>query len=462
MTGKGILQPRSIALNTLVQIAGKGIFGLCGLFLVGYLARALGAQGFGACTSLFAWMSTLIIVADMGLYLTGVRRLSPVSSQKEKTASLLGSLLTARLFLAGLVMAGAWLVLWVIPYDLNIKLLIAVSLPSLLLLSAARAVKSWFQARLIMHCAVIAEIAGCLCMVAITVGTVQSGGMSVLGGPEIPPEIGVALGLLAGSGAFLAIHVLLAHFGGVLGIRTEPRAVRGWIVEAFPLGLSAILAALYLRFDMLMLSWMKPAADVGVYGLAFTIVEVTAVAPALFLGSMLSVFSKALAAFSFSAAGPKPAEQRSDLTRRPLHFYYQRSFWFLALFAVPGLVFCLFLAQPIMVTIAGHGFFQGPGLSGETLVHSPFLAFQILAWVAFLMVWGQLNGHLLVAAGQQKIILRIYFFLVPVNICLNFALIPKYSYLGAAWATLICEIAALSISSVIVWRMFHLFPRFRT
>ncbi len=391
-----------------------------------------------------------------------MRRLSPVSSQKEKTAFLLGTLLTARLILAGLVMAGAGLVLWVIPYDLSMKLLIAASLPSLFLLSAARAVKSWFQARLIMHCAVIAEIAGCLCMVASTVGTIQSGGLSFLGYPDIPSEIGVALGLLAGSGVFLAIHILLGHFVGVLEIKAKHRAVRGWIVEAFPLGLSAILAALYLRFDMLMLSWMKPAADVGVYGVAFTIVEVTAVAPALFLGSMLSVFSKALATFRPSADKPKPVTQEIPLTRTPLHFYYQRSFWFLALFAVPGLLVAIILAQPIMVTIAGKGFFHGPILAMKTFGPDPFRAFQILAGVAFLMVWGQLNGHLLVAAGQQKIILRIYFVLVPVNICLNFALIPHYSYLGAAWATLICETVALSISSVIVWRMFHLFPRFRT
>lgn len=415
-------QNKSVLFNTLVQIMGKGIFGLCGLFLVAYLTRRLGSDGFGGCVTLFAWVSTIVVVADMGLYLTGVRNFSHDCKKSQKTMS---NLLSARVMTAFIAVFIACVLILVVPYNAGLKKLILLALPSVLFISFARACKSWFQARLSMHFPVIAEIAGCLTMVVITIAGVQSA--------ESMEEslLFIVWGLNSGTFLYAAIAGSFALGFGYPGFRFQAEEVVRLIREAAPLGLSAILAILYFRFDMLMLSWLKPVSHVGVYGTAYTVVEVSAVLPAIFLGSMIPLF-----VFSMS-------RKHGDIKH-----HFQNAFSALALFAVPMLAGGLVLADPIMGMLRG----ESAVFDGSTRV------FQILLLVSVLMFWGQLNGHILVSGGKQKVILNVYFLLVPLNILLNLLLIPGFSYTGAACATLISEIFAIVLTSKIVHKEYALFP----
>jgi len=79
-----------------------------------------------------------------------------------------------------------------------------------------------------------------------------------------------------------------------------------------------------------------------------------------------------------------------------------------------------------------------------------------------LMFWGQINGYLMIADRQQKRLLWIYFVLVPANIVLNLLLIPEYSYLGAATATLATEVMAIGYTTRFVAKKLGQRPNLRT
>lgn len=413
---------KSILFNTLVQVAGKGIFGLSGLFLVAYLTRHLGPAGFGVCVTLFAWVSTVIVLADLGLYLTGVRKFS-LSSEKFKTTC--KNLLPARLVTCITALFIAGLLLLFIPYSTEQTKLILLSLPSVLFISWARAYKSWFQARLVMHFPALAEVSGCLMMVAVTVAGIQNA-------KTMEESLYyIVLGLNSGAFLYLMLAFFFAWRTGYPGFRFQINEIVRIIKEAAPLGLSALLAILYFRFDMLMLSWMKPVSHVGVYGSAYTIVEISAVLPAIFLGSMIPLFVSSL------------NEKMGDI-----RYHYQNAFSILFVVAVPMTVGGLVLADPIMTMIRG----ESTVFAGSTSV------FQILLLVSVLMFWGQLNGHILVSGGKQGVILKIYLILVPLNIALNLLLIPPFSYTGAAVATLTSELFAIVFTSKIIHREYGLFP----
>ncbi len=429
MNTKQLFSGRIVAWNTFIQFLGKIAFGLTALFLVGYLTRELGAEGFGVCTTLFAWISTLIVIADMGLYMTGVRRMTIADG----VIDTLGNLLSARLFISLVVVILAIVTLILSPYDIRMKKMIIFTLPVVILVSGSRSYKSWFQADLIMHFTVICEITGCLVMGILTYFTVEYSDFIA------NPVNGVIFALSFACSVYFAIAVFFSISARTFKISKDIKQIKKLIIEALPLGLSAILAILYFRFDMLMLSWMKPEEHVGVYGAAYIVVEMSVVIPTLFLGSMLPFFTKSIV-----------KDEKS------LNTYYQKSFNFLTLFAIPGFAGGMLLAGPIMNLITGVEFGQISEINSHT--NSTFRVFQILVGVSTLMFWGQLNGHLLVAGKKQKIILKIYYFLLPLNVCLNLLLIPKYSYIGAAIATLISEVVAIIITTAIVQKEFDQFP----
>jgi O-antigen/teichoic acid export membrane protein len=68
------------------------------------------------------------------------------------------------------------------------------------------------------------------------------------------------------------------------------------------------------------------------------------------------------------------------------------------------------------------------------------LALQILMIAMPWIFINAINMYLLYAANRQKEATIVVLISTAINIGLNFILIPKYSYLGAAWTTVIAEI----------------------
>jgi O-antigen/teichoic acid export membrane protein len=86
------------------------------------------------------------------------------------------------------------------------------------------------------------------------------------------------------------------------------------------------------------------------------------------------------------------------------------------------------------------------------------VALQILLVAFFFMAFGFLNGLLLIALEHQDTLLRIFVVVVPLNIFLSLALIPKYSFVGAAMATAASEIVGFVLSSRAVRRIGVAYP----
>ena len=63
---------RLVAKNTIFQLAGRAVNLLLSLFLVGFLTRYLGTEGFGEYSTIFAYLAIAAAVADFGFitYLT--------------------------------------------------------------------------------------------------------------------------------------------------------------------------------------------------------------------------------------------------------------------------------------------------------------------------------------------------------------------------------------------------------
>jgi O-antigen/teichoic acid export membrane protein len=76
--------------------------------------------------------------------------------------------------------------------------------------------------------------------------------------------------------------------------------------------------------------------------------------------------------------------------------------------------------------------------------------FKVLVWyLAIVFIYGSISNNL-VALGKIKFLVALNLIMILVNIVLNFFLIPHYGALGAAIATIICELLIL-ITAGIYW-----------
>ena len=104
---------------------------------------------------------------------------------------------------------------------------------------------------------------------------------------------------------------------------------------------------------------------------------------------------------------------------------------------IPLIVGTLFLAKPLMIFIAGSEFVA----SAEPL--------KILIFATSLIFFGSLVSHAIIAMNKQRTMLRFYCLAAVVALVGYLIFIPRYSYYGAAYVTIVAEFI-ITISAFVI------------
>ncbi|NIL74729.1 MULTISPECIES: flippase [Nocardiaceae] len=201
----------------------------------------------------------------------------------------------------------------------------------------------------------------------------------------------------------------------------------GLVVESLPQTGVLIIGVLYWRTDAVLLSLLSTPAQVGVYGLAYTVAFTTSVISQFFLSSTLSSMTRKFA-----------------VDKKGFADFVERSVETLSLVALPIGLVGIMLAGPIVATMGSDEFVS----DGR-----PTLALLFCA-VAVTFMNGVLSQALF-AAHDQVFLLRLNVVNLVVNIGLNIALIPTFGAIGASAALLFAELSGLV---VVTWRLHRKSP----
>ena len=199
---------------------------------------------------------------------------------------------------------------------------------------------------------------------------------------------------------------------------------RSLLRESLPLMGVMIIAVLYWRTDGVILSLLSTPAEVGAFGLAYTIAFTTLVLSTFFLKSTLSTMT-------------------DIYTHERIAFptFLRHSVETMFFLGVPiGIVGALLSGQ-IIGMIADEEFVARGG---------PTLALLFIA-VAVRFVTGTL-GQALFAAHDQVFLFRLSIATVGLNITLNLILAARYGAVGAGIALVLTEVFGLAIAT---WRLGH-------
>lgn len=399
---------QKISYNLGIATLSRLILGGISLVVVGILTRFLGPEGFGQYSAIFAYLYIFTAIADLGFYTFMVREISRISEPAEER-KIAGKIFALRLLAVVSLLVLADLLVFALPYPFKVKL--GVLIASLFAVSSSliQILTGIFQKYLRLYLISLSDILSRL---------VQLGSLAIL--------IKFETGLLW----FVAIAALseAIHFGLVYGFSRRMVKVKPIIDFAYfrhalkttlPIAVSLVLVLIYFKLDTVLLSVMKPARDVGIYSVAYKILEAVIFLPAIYIGLVMPILSK----HAFA--------DKAQFTR-----IFHKAFDVISIFALWFFAYLFLMSDWIIKIIGGSNFVQaGPVL-------------KILSIAIFLIFFGNLGGNAIIALNLQKKAMWIYFAGAVINVGGNLLLIPRYSYFAAAWTTVFTE---LFITLLMFW-----------
>ena len=383
-----------------IAIFSRLIVGAISLVVIGILTRSLGPTGYGYYNLIFAYLFIFSSIADLGLYTIFVREVSKAeTSQEEEVVA--SKVFTLRFGFIILILLVAVFLVFALPYPLLVKLGVVVASLFSLFSSLVQILTGIFQKYLRLYLVSLADVISRLCQLVLLVIAVylKSGLLLFIGAAVIAELI-----------HFILIF-LFSRFLIKIKISVDFEYWREILKIALPIAASLVFVLIYFKLDTVLLSLMKPAYDVGVYSVAYKILEAVIFLPAIYIGLIMPLLSK-----------------HAFADREEFKKTFQSAFNTLSIFALPFAAYIFVLSDPIIRIIGGSGF----GQSGPVL--------KILSFAILMIFFGNMGGNAIVALNLQKKGMWIYLAGAIFNVAANLIFIPRYSYFAAAWTTVATEV----------------------
>lgn len=409
---------KQIAYNTALQTVAKILSTLLAVVAFGLMARYLDQDGFGAYTTITAFLQFFGILVDMGLSVIAIQLISEIGHDHTKNYN---NIFTIRLFSAICIYLLAPLAVLFFPYPYEIKLGVLVMAPSFFLSSMIQMSTVVYQVRLSMMVPTVADIISKVFLIGgIALAAYMDWGL-----------VGVLIVILLNNTVQWGVLFFSSRQWALPQLSFDWHIWRIVFGRTWPIALSILCNVIYLRADTLILSLYTTQGNVGIYGAAFRVVEVLMTFPIMFIGLTLASFARAW------SSGNIPLFAR----------YFQKTFDFMALTAFPLIVGTFFTGTPIMVLVAGSSFTE----SGHLL--------KLLIVATGAIFFGSLFGHLINIINEQKKMLIGYFSVAVIAVACYLVFIPRYGYWAAASITILTEVLVALIGFWVFFSKTRIVPR---
>lgn len=409
----------SVPFNTFVQAVGRALGMALGVVSVGLTTRYLGREAYGDLTTILVYLSFFGILTDLGFSTIAVREMA---ATPEDVEAIVGDTLGLRMLLSFAALAWAVVLISFLPYSKPIKIGTAIAALSLPLINVWSTLSTVFQVRLKMLYVAMADVlskAASLILIVLIIWF-QGGFYLFLWATVLSTLLGTWF-MVKGSQRYVNVRFLF---------RFRSWSRLWW--EALPTGMAALVITLYFKIDTIMLSLMKTSGDVGIYGVAFKVFEMVLALPGFFAVSFFPVLSRFVAG-----------------EREKVQTILQKAFDLLALAALP-LTAGVHLLAPQIVALIGGPQFAEAALPLKILILGGAFAFM-----------NTMLGYTLIAMRKQHRLLQLGIGSLIANVLLNLLLIPRFSYIGAAAATSVCELSIFVVALSLVKRSSGFAPSLR-
>ncbi|MGZ7068412.1 MAG: flippase, partial [Methanobacterium sp.] len=297
---------RNIAKNTTVLFIATIISYVLGFFINIYIARYLGAEGFGIISLALAITGIFAIFTDLGLNTLTIR---DIARDKSLTEDYITNTTIIKIFLSFLTIGLLILTVNIIGYSLEVKYVIYIITLSLIFGAFTSIFNSVFQALQKMEYMSIGNILNSVLLFA-----------GVILGIYYNLNIFFFAAIYMVANLLVLIYSSLAYIWK-FSIPTVDINLSIWklkLKEALPFGITNIFGSIYYWIDTVMLSIMVGNEVVGWYNAAYRLMFVFLSIYSVYMSSMFPVMSKFY-----------------GTSEKFLKLSYERSFKYLLLISIP-------------------------------------------------------------------------------------------------------------------------------
>ena len=379
---------------------------IMGLVYSMYTARYLGPERYGTIAFALAFTSIFGVVTDLGINTLTIRE---VARNKNSATTFLGNLLLIKSILVIITVAFIVVAVNLTGHDwieIDVTYLISISI----ILSAFNgAFNSLFQAFERIEFISIGSVLSNISML-LGAGYAISHGFGVIGFACIyifSSTLGLAYTLL------VANRLHLTH-----ALQIDREMIWPMMKEALPFGITALSGMIYTYADSIMLSSLKGNEVVGWYNAPYRLMLMM-----LFIPNVINVVIFPVMSRYFTSS---PSF---------LKLIYTKYLKFMLILSLPLGMGTTLIADKIILFVFGVGF------------ENSIVALKIIIWTIVLTFIGAAFARLLESVNQQRIITKISMICMVVNVLLNILLIPKFSYIGSSFVTVVTEF--LLVGSII-------------
>jgi O-antigen/teichoic acid export membrane protein len=230
-----------------------------------------------------------------------------------------------------------------------------------------------------------------------------------------------AYALGTGVGALLSFILVFKYLKRSIS-HFAVRYIKPIMQAAWPFAIIGALGVLLTNTDILIISWMKSASDVGIYSGVIRIIQMLYVIPGIIQTATLPAFSR--------MAKNDPVRFRAA---------FERTLGFVFLASIPLALGGIILGTQVMSLVFGSAY-QAGGASLRILMLSMVFDFPASVIAAAVFAHNHQKG-LIVSSTIAGV----------ANVALDLFLIPRFGITGSAVATLIAQV----LSNWYLWRMMN-------
>jgi len=388
---------RKIAYNVVSSATAKILSTVLALVNIGFITRYLGINGFGYYATVLAFFSFFGAILDLGLYAVATREISRKNADEKKIMS---NVFALRILSSAALIFIAPLLMWLLPYPEEIKKGILIIAVSYIFSSSYMVFNGIFQKNLRMDKVALSELVGRIIQVAFVALAVR----------EDWGFTAIILSILINSIFTFVVVIMLSRKYTKFSLEIDFDYWKKFLKMSLPVGISSFVTFLYFKMDTIILSFLKGSEEVGIYNMAYKIIENITFFPGMIAGLILPLLSMYI--FSDKRSFARIANKTAKV------FF---------ILIIPLIVGVWFLAEDIINIIGGKDFL----ISANVL--------RILIFALAFIFFGNLFNNILLAANLQKKLMYILTFCAIFNVGLNFILIPIFSYTGAAVVSVLTE-----------------------
>ena len=398
---------KKVFLNTFYQMAGKMITSFLGVINFGFLARYLGPVRMGEYNLILSFVGFLFVFADFGLGTILTREVAGKKADKDY----IDFVFSLRFLLTLAMAVFSSFLIFFFNYSTDVKLGVIIFAFGNIAYMLSQIIWSIFQAKMQFGKIVVTQvfISVISCLLVLT---------SVL--LKMPLLFFICI---ASFTIIISFIITLKLYGENLRFLFNLLYFKKIAKESWSLGVGAVVSVIYFKIDSLIIPlFYNPSihADLGYYSTAYKIFEVAMVFGGFYTQTLFPLFSANLHTANFRK-----------------HFF--RFFVYTVLLALAGNISLLLFAK-IFITILGGSKYL-PAVT----------SLQILSFAVSSCI---LSGFFLdigIAAGKQLVLVKCAIAASIINIILNILVIPKYSYIGASWTTVVTQYFILISYAVVAF-----------